>query len=181
MCYTKQFLFQDVYACLKPRTCFTWLILEDVPLVEFVYLVFTRMLCVRVSVGDSGLCCLCGIFRALINFLVCWLSLGPGKGHRNKVQKWSIVRPKQSSKENALFKKKKKKKKRFFFLGQFTKQRAKFRNRFLRRGNKRTVSEGATMTQWRKGDQCGFAVDVVVIAAAAAAVSQALHFSIFTD
>ena len=29
-------------------------IFEDVPLVEFMYLVFTRM---RVTVGDSGLCC----------------------------------------------------------------------------------------------------------------------------
>ena len=30
--------------------------LEDVPLVEFVYLVFTHMP-VRVTVGDPGLCC----------------------------------------------------------------------------------------------------------------------------
>ena len=32
---------------------------------------------VKVAVGDSGLCCLClcEIFRALINYLVCWLIL----------------------------------------------------------------------------------------------------------
>ena len=54
--------------------------LEDVPLVEFMYLEFTCMpsesylhACqVRVTVGDSGLCCCtCYVFRALINSLVC--------------------------------------------------------------------------------------------------------------
>ena len=34
----------------------TLLVLKDVPLVEFMCLVFTRMP-VRVTVGDSGLCC----------------------------------------------------------------------------------------------------------------------------
>ena len=45
---------------------------EDVPLVEFMYLVFTRM------PGESHrrrlrslLLCLCDVFRALINSLVC--------------------------------------------------------------------------------------------------------------
>ena len=28
---------------------------------------------VRVTVGDSGLCCTCYVFRALINFLMCYL------------------------------------------------------------------------------------------------------------
>ena len=39
---------------------------EDVPLVEFMYLV-------RVTTGGSGLCCLrlCDVFRALINSPVC--------------------------------------------------------------------------------------------------------------
>ena len=46
---------------------------EDVPLVEFMYLVFTRM------PGESYrrrlrslLLCLCDVFRTLINSLVCW-------------------------------------------------------------------------------------------------------------
>ena len=50
-----------------------WNILKDVPLVEFMYLVFTHML------GESYhrclgslLLCLCDVFRALINPLVCW-------------------------------------------------------------------------------------------------------------
>ena len=49
--------------------------LEDVPLVEFMYLVFTRMQ------GESYrrqlrslLLCLCDVFRALINSLVSWCS-----------------------------------------------------------------------------------------------------------
>ena len=47
--------------------------LEAVPLVEFMYLVFTGMpgesyrMCLR-----SLLLCLCCVFRALINSLVCW-------------------------------------------------------------------------------------------------------------
>ena len=46
--------------------------IEDIPLVEFMYLVFTRIL------GESYrrrltslLMCLCDVFRALINFIVC--------------------------------------------------------------------------------------------------------------
>ena len=57
---------------------------EDVPLVEFMYFVLRQ---VRVSVGDSGMCCctcttyierqltplyLCYVFRAAISSLVCW-------------------------------------------------------------------------------------------------------------
>ena len=45
---------------------------EDVPLVEFMYLVFTRMpgksYCRRLRFLLS---CLCDVFRALINSLVC--------------------------------------------------------------------------------------------------------------
>ena len=48
-------------------------IIEDVPLVEFMYLVFTRMS------GEhhrrrlkSLLLCLCDVFQAIINSLVCW-------------------------------------------------------------------------------------------------------------
>ena len=47
---------------------------EDVPLVEFIYLVLYACH-LRVTVGNSGLCCrvLCDVFRALINSLVyCW-------------------------------------------------------------------------------------------------------------
>ena len=45
-------------------------VFEDVPLVEFTYLIFTRM------PGESyrkrlWLLCLCDVFRALINTLVC--------------------------------------------------------------------------------------------------------------
>ena len=49
--------------------------IEDIPLVEFVYLAFTRMACERGTVGDSGLCCcLCvtSVFQVLIDSLVCW-------------------------------------------------------------------------------------------------------------
>ena len=57
---------------------------EDVPLVEFIYLVFTRM------PGESYrkqllslLFCLCDIFQALINSLVCssWWFHIPGDQH----------------------------------------------------------------------------------------------------
>ena len=41
---------------------------EDVPLVEFMYLVFTCMPGESYTVGDSGLFCL---FRMLISSLVC--------------------------------------------------------------------------------------------------------------
>ena len=46
--------------------------IEDVPLVEFMYLVFTRMAgeSYRRRLG-SLLLCLCYVFRALINSLVC--------------------------------------------------------------------------------------------------------------
>ena len=45
---------------------------EDVPLVEFMYLVFTRMPgeSYRRRLGSLFLC-LCDVFRALINSLVC--------------------------------------------------------------------------------------------------------------
>ena len=47
---------------------------EDVPLVEFMYLVFTRMT-INESYGrrrlGSSLLCLCDVFRALINSLAC--------------------------------------------------------------------------------------------------------------
>ena len=47
---------------------------EDVPLVEFMYLVFTRMT-INESYGrrrlGSLLLCLCDVFRALMNSLVC--------------------------------------------------------------------------------------------------------------
>ena len=48
---------------------------EDVPLVEFTYLVFTRVPgeSYRKRLG-SLLLCLCDVFRALINSLVCWSS-----------------------------------------------------------------------------------------------------------
>ena len=59
---------KGVNQCLKPR--------EDVPLVEFMYLVFTRM------PGESYrrrlrslLLCLCYVFWALVNSLVCWFKL----------------------------------------------------------------------------------------------------------
>ena len=42
---------------------------KDVPQVEFMYLVFTRML-MRVTTGNLGLWCLCYVFQALINSLV---------------------------------------------------------------------------------------------------------------
>ena len=38
-------------------------------MVEFTYLVFTRMPCGNYTVGDSGFCS-CDVFRALINSLV---------------------------------------------------------------------------------------------------------------
>ena len=46
--------------------------LEDVPLVEFMYIVFTHMLdeSYRRQLG-SLLLCLCNVFRALINSLLC--------------------------------------------------------------------------------------------------------------
>ena len=48
---------------------------EGVPLVEFMYLVFTRMQA-RVTVDDSGilLLCLCDVFRALMNSFMCQVS-----------------------------------------------------------------------------------------------------------
>ena len=54
------------YSCLS-------IYLEDASLVEFMYLVFTRIPC-KSCRGRlrSLLLCLCGVFRALINFLVCW-------------------------------------------------------------------------------------------------------------
>ena len=49
---------------------------EDVPLVEFVYLVFTRMPCESYRRQlRSLLLCLCDIFRTLITSLVCCLDL----------------------------------------------------------------------------------------------------------
>ena len=47
-------------------------VIEDIPLVEFMYLVFIRIL--RESYRrrlTSLLMCLCDVFRALINFIVC--------------------------------------------------------------------------------------------------------------
>ena len=46
---------------------------HDVPLVEFMYLVFTRVPgeSDHRRLGWSLLLCLCDVFRALINFLVC--------------------------------------------------------------------------------------------------------------
>ena len=46
--------------------------LEDVPLVEFMYLVFTRMPGVSYRRRLRSLLCFCDVFRALINSLVCW-------------------------------------------------------------------------------------------------------------
>ena len=52
------------------------LMTEDVPVVELMYLVFTRMPgeSYRRPLG-SFLLCLCDVFRALINSLVCLLLL----------------------------------------------------------------------------------------------------------
>ena len=47
--------------------------IEDVPLVEFMYLVFTRMPGESYRRRLGSLLYSCSIFRALINSLVCWL------------------------------------------------------------------------------------------------------------
>ena len=62
--------------CLKCRVR----VIEDVPLVEFMYLVFTRMPgeSYRRRLG-SLLLYLCYIFRGLINSLVCWLRTSTDK------------------------------------------------------------------------------------------------------
>ena len=46
---------------------------EDVPMVEFMYLVFTRMPGESYRRRSRFLLCLCDVFRALINSLVCCL------------------------------------------------------------------------------------------------------------
>ena len=43
---------------------------HGVALVDFMYLMFSRM---SVSVGDCRLCCVLGVFRALLAPVVCWL------------------------------------------------------------------------------------------------------------
>ena len=82
------FVFERVKQCSKdvkpteqqspksPTVTFTWhacKLFEDVALVEFMYLVFTRMPgeCYRRRLRSFLLLCLCDVFRALIISLAC--------------------------------------------------------------------------------------------------------------
>ena len=56
------------YRNLSILNCNIW-----TPLVEFIYLVFTRMSGESYRRRFRSLLCLCDVFRALINSLVCWL------------------------------------------------------------------------------------------------------------
>ena len=64
-------------------SCITydWDNLEDVPLVEFMYPVFTRMPGEIYRRRLRSLLLYCGVFQALINSIVCWFSNSLGSGN----------------------------------------------------------------------------------------------------
>ena len=79
-------------------TCFSILLgFEDVPLVEFMYLAFIRMLGERYRRPLESLFLYCYVFRALINSLVCWFWLDFEKSNRTvnliilKVAFWGFL------------------------------------------------------------------------------------------
>ena len=78
---------------MNPLFFFSFVVVEDVPLVEFMYLIFIRMPDESYRRRLRSLVCLCDVFRTLANSHVCLLFLIvplSNLGHTQVGQVWRI-------------------------------------------------------------------------------------------